>query len=167
MFERDLFTIGSMLFYKTYFAWNSYRILTESYRKLDKSLKKMERLIELKSPIKVFIDKHWLKTITIHYAILWEKNDFLQFSTLNLPFFLYFSFLHLTQFTGFRMSLYSWCILLKRSLESVARISLYYCLQTPADSERIERSSYNFQRMFPIWSSSIYVKSNSFWMTQV
>ena len=92
MFERDLFTIGSMLFYKTYFAWNSYRIFTESHRKLDKSLKKMERLIELKSPIKVFIDKHWLKTIPLQYAILWEKNDVPKFSTLNLLFFIFPSF---------------------------------------------------------------------------
>ena len=35
-------------------------------------------------------------------------------------------------------------ILLKRSLESIARISLYNGLQTPAYSERIDRSSYNF-----------------------
>ena len=40
-------------------------------------------------------------------------------------------------------------ILLKRSLESVARISLYYRLQTLADSEGVDRSRYNFQRMFP------------------
>ena len=40
-------------------------------------------------------------------------------------------------------------ILLKRSLESVARISLYYGLQTLADSERVNRSKCNFQRMFP------------------
>ena len=37
----------------------------------------------------------------------------------------------------------------KRSLESVVRISLYNRLQTPADSERIDRSSLNFQRVFP------------------
>ena len=35
-------------------------------------------------------------------------------------------------------------ILLKRSLDSVARISLYIQLQTPADSERIDRFPYNF-----------------------
>ena len=53
-------------------------------------------------------------------------------------------------------------ILLKRSLESVARISLYYRLQTLADSEGVDRSRYNFQRMFPAWPSPISVKSNSF-----
>ena len=53
-------------------------------------------------------------------------------------------------------------ILLKRSLESVARISLYTQLQTPADTEGINRSSYNFQRMFPTWPSPNSVKSNSF-----
>ena len=40
-------------------------------------------------------------------------------------------------------------ILLKRSLESVARISLYNRLQTLADSEGVDRSRYNFKRMFP------------------
>ena len=40
-------------------------------------------------------------------------------------------------------------ILLKRSLESVARISLHYRLQTLADCEGVDRSRYNFQRMFP------------------
>ena len=39
--------------------------------------------------------------------------------------------------------------LLKRSLESVARISLYYGPQALADSERVNRSKCNFQRMFP------------------
>ena len=53
-------------------------------------------------------------------------------------------------------------ILLKRSLESVARISLYYRLQTLADSEGVDKSRYNFQRMFPAWPSPISVKSNSF-----
>ena len=53
-------------------------------------------------------------------------------------------------------------ILLKRRLESVVRISKNNWLQTPADSERINISSSNFQRMFPIWQSSISVKSNSF-----
>ena len=36
----------------------------------------------------------------------------------------------------------------QKSVESVARISLYNKLQTPADSERIGRSSYNFRRYF-------------------
>ena len=40
-------------------------------------------------------------------------------------------------------------ILLKRSLESVARMSLYNQLQTHADSERIDRFRYNFQKIFP------------------
>ena len=34
---------------------------------------------ELISPIKVFIDKHWLETVTMRNAILWEKNDNSQF----------------------------------------------------------------------------------------
>ena len=51
-------------------------------------------------------------------------------------------------------------ILLKRSLESVVCISLYYQLQTPADSESIYRSSLNFQRIFPTSRSPISVKSN-------
>ena len=41
-------------------------------------------------------------------------------------------------------SLLAQYILLKRSLESVARISLYYRLQTLADSEGVDRSRYNF-----------------------
>ena len=47
--------------------------------------------------------------------------------------------------------LFAWMvsILLKISLESVARISLYYRLQTLVDSEGVYRSRYNFQRMFP------------------
>ena len=53
-------------------------------------------------------------------------------------------------------------ILLKRSLESVALISLYYRLQTLAESEGVDRSRYNFQRMFPAGPSPISVKSNSF-----
>ena len=40
-------------------------------------------------------------------------------------------------------------MLLKRSLESVARISLDYRIQTLADSEGVNRSGYNFQRKFP------------------
>ena len=40
-----------------------------------------------------------------------------------------------------------WTILLKRNLETLARISLYNQLQTYADSERIPRLSWNFQRM--------------------
>ena len=58
-------------------------------------------------------------------------------------------------------------ILLKRSLESVVHISLYNRLQTHADSERINRSSYNFQRMFPTLPSSISVETNSFGVTQL
>ena len=58
-------------------------------------------------------------------------------------------------------------ILLKRSLESVALISLCNRLQTLADSERIDRSSYNFHRRFPTWPSPISVKSNSFRMTRL
>ena len=58
-------------------------------------------------------------------------------------------------------------ILLKRSLESVARISLYYQLQTPADFEWIYRSSLNFQKIFPTSLSLISVKSNKFPMMKV
>ena len=49
-------------------------------------------------------------------------------------------------------------ILLKRSLKSVARISLYNRLQNSAYSERFNRSNSNFQRMFPTLQSPISVK---------
>ena len=53
-------------------------------------------------------------------------------------------------------------ILLKRSLESVALISLYYHIQIPTNSERINRSNYmyNFQRLFSTWLIPSSVKSN-------
>ena len=57
-----------------------------------------------------------------------------------------------------KMCLVQHYILLKRSLESAVRISLYYQLQTTADSERIYRSSLNVQRIFPTLLSPISVK---------
>ena len=53
-------------------------------------------------------------------------------------------------------------ILLKRSLEPVVRISLYYQIQTHADSEIMYRLSLNFQRIFSTSPSPISVESNRF-----
>ena len=47
----------------------------------------------------------------------------------------------------------------QRSREPVVRISLYYQFQTPAESERIYRSSLNIQGIFPTSQSLISVKS--------
>ena len=130
-------------------------------------------------------NRHWGSVISVKLnsiVITFKEDILLSFHESNHPSLLYTS-LKMTFFLRMRplelhylliliLNLPYTCspkiyILLKRSLESVVHISLYNRLQTPADSERINRSSLNFQRMFPTLPSTNSVETNSFGVTKL